>query len=175
MEVNINSESKTTKVGGIFDRDHKAKAAFDDLKNDGDFVKKSIKLISPHDQHYDQKIEPEDKEIGKTMLKLHLVFAVMGLFVGVVISSLLFLLDFEFLQQHILETYTSISIICAFLGLIIAGAFSLKPDHDHLINEIREATRNGKWAIIVHTDSYKKAEKAKNLMQPYAESTSATL
>lgn len=175
MKANISSEDKTTKVSGIFDSEDKAKAAFDILNNDEDFVKQSIKLISPHDQHYDEKIEPEDKEIGKTMLKSHIVFAVVGLVVGVIIASILFLLEFEFLQQHILETYASISILCAFVGLLIAGAFSLRPDHDHLINNVREATRSGLWAIVVHTDSHEKMEKAKDLMQPFTVSISTTL
>ncbi len=175
MKANISSGDKATKVGGIFNSEYKAKATFDILNNDENFAKQSIRLIPPHDQHYDEKVEPEDKKIAKTMLKSHLVFAVVGLVVGVIIASILFLLEFEFLQQHILETYISISILCTFVGLLIAGAFSLRPDHDDLINNIREATRSGLWAIVVHTDSHEKMEKAKDLMQPHAVSISTTL
>ena len=87
MKANISSGDKATKVGGIFNSEYKAKATFDILNNDENFAKQSIRLIPPHDQHYDEKVEPEDKKIAKTMLKSHLVFAVVGLVVGVIIAS----------------------------------------------------------------------------------------
>lgn len=175
MKININKEKHPTKVGAIFNSEDKAQTAFSALHKSGDFIKSEIKLIPPYDSGYDKKLEPEDKKLGQTLLKSHLILALVGIVVGIFIASLLLLSGPIFLQEYIVATYLSISMLCAFIGLLIAGVISIRPDHDHLINKVRKASQKGQWAVIAHTNSRDKMEKAKEIMRPFAISLSATL
>lgn len=174
MTSTISSEDNATKVAGIFDTKESAQQALDTLNSDNQFAQSNVKQVSPHDPSFDEKLEPEDKHIGKTLLKTHLVFAVGGVIIGIVISSLLLFLELSFMQMYVFETYIAISVICVFIAMLAAGFMSIRPDHDPLINDVREATRAGKWVLIVHTDDSHKASKAKELMQPFAASTTST-
>lgn len=174
MTSAMSSEDRVTKIAGIFSNEEAAENAFDTLNRDSQFKQSNLKQVPPHDPHFDQKIEPEDKNIGKTLLKTHLIFAVGGVVVGILISSLLLFLELSFMQVYVFETYIAISVICLFIAMLAAGFTSIRPDHDPLINDVRKATRAGKWVLIVHTDDSDKASKAKELMQPFAASTTST-
>lgn len=175
MNSNINSESKATKVAGFFNDGNSAQSAFDNLLKQHTFDSNALKLIAPHDQHFGEKVEPEDKNIGKTLLRTHLIYAVFGLVVGVLISSFLLILDLSFMQLYVIETFAAISVICVFIAMLAAGFMSIRPDHDPLINDVRKATQSGKWVVLVHTNEHDKVDTAKNIMKPFAVSTTATL
>ncbi|MFY8327465.1 hypothetical protein [Pseudoalteromonas sp. ZZD1] len=174
MATSLNNEEFATKVAGIFDSKDRADNAFSSLSEDKEFEQSNIEIISAHDQRFDEKIEPEDKNIGKTLLKTHLLFGVLGLGVGLIISSVFLFIDVEFMQSFVLETYAGVSTVCIFIALLVAGFVSIRPDHDPLINEVRNATRSGKWVLVVHTDSHKKGNKAKELIKPFATNVTAT-
>lgn len=174
MAAIIDHEGNSTKVAGIFNSQAEAQSAVDALNNESDFTQRHIKFISPEDTNYDEKVEPEDKNIGKTLLSTHLIYAVIGLAIGLLLSGVLLSLDLGFMQGFVFEAYAAISIICIFIALLMAGFMSLRPDHDPVINDIREAKRAGKWIVIIHTDDTHKADKAKKLIQPFVASTSRT-
>ncbi|WP_404344162.1 hypothetical protein [Pseudoalteromonas mariniglutinosa] len=175
MKTTTSNAEKATNTAAIFNSEQQAQTALDALNNDTELMQEDIKLILPHDSNFDEKLEPEDKKIAKTLVRTHAVCAVIGIIAGTIIASLLLLSGPIFLQQYTLTTYLSLSMLCAFIGVLVAGFISLRPDHDHLTNTVRTATRNGQWAIIVHTNDRQKMTKAKHLMQPFASSLSTTL
>lgn len=174
MTTTISNENHATKVAAVFDSEEQANNAFETLSQHTQFAQSNINFISPYDQDFDEKVEPEDKNIGKTLLKTHLLFAVIGLVVGILISSVFLFVDVEFMQNFVFETYAGICTISVFIALLVAGFISIRPDHDPLINDVRKATSTGKWVLIVHTDTSNKADQAQQLMEPFATSTTAT-
>lgn len=174
MTTSLNNEEFATKVAGVFDSKEQAGNAFSSLSEDSEFELSNIEIIAAHDQRFDEKVEPEDKNIAKTLLKAHLLFAALGLVVGLIISTVFLFTDVEFMQSFILETYAGVCTICIFIALLVAGFVSIRPDHDPLINEVRQATSSGKWAVVVHTDSQTKGDKAKSLIKPFATNVTAT-
>lgn len=174
MATTIHNEEHATKVAAIFDSEEQAKSAFESLNENDQFDQNSIKFIAPHDQDFDKKVEPEDKNIAKTLLNTHILLAVIGLAVGLLISTAFLFIEVEFMQNFVLETYAGVSTITVFIALLVAGFMSIRPDHDPLINKVRKATSSGMWVLIVHTDTNKKSNKAEQLLKPYAKSVTAT-
>lgn len=174
METIIDQEDNSKKIAGIFNDEAKAQQAVDAVKADSDLVQADVKLVSPSETHFGKKVEPEDKNMSKSFLNRHIAYAGFGLVIGLIASTILMFLNLGFMQNFIIETYAAISVICIFMGLLAAGFVSVRPDHDPLINDVRQAAQAGKWIVIVHTDHSQKVAKAKNLMQPFAQSTSST-
>ncbi|MGO2479365.1 MAG: hypothetical protein ACTH7Q_13595 [Pseudoalteromonas sp.] len=175
MHTTIDKESQASKIAGIFNNEDRAQNAVDAFIRNDDFQTNQMKLIPPYDSQFDEKVEPEDKNIGKTLLRTHLAYGIAGLIVGILISSTLLVLDFAFMQSYVVETYTAVSVICIFIAMLAAGFVTVRPDHDHLINETRKATQSGKWVLIVHLNGNDKVDEAKHLLKPFAESTAVTL
>ncbi|MDP2636343.1 MULTISPECIES: ABC transporter permease [unclassified Pseudoalteromonas] len=173
--VTSSNEDHATKVAAVFESEEQANRGFETLSQDAQFEQSNINVIAPHDNNFGEKVEPEDKNIGKTLLKTHIVFGVIGLVVGLVISTAFLFIGVGFIQNFVFETYAGISTVTIFIALLVAGLMSIRPDHDPLINNVRKATSTGKWVLIVHTDSGEKTEKAETLLKPFATSISATL
>ena len=68
-----------------------------------------------------------------------------------------------------LLTYVALAIICPFLGLLLAGAISLRPDHDLLVAKSRQATGEGRWTVIVHCEDSNEKDRAKRVMEHSAQ------
>ncbi|MCQ8878552.1 hypothetical protein NQT69_11115 [Pseudoalteromonas shioyasakiensis] len=174
METKINDEENATKVAGTFSTKAQADKAYSSLAEEPLLELSNLNIIAPHDQQFAEKVEPEDKNIAKTLLRTHLIYAAFGLAAGLLLSTAFYFLDVTFIQSFVLETYAGVCTITVFIALLIAGFVSIRPDHDPLINEVRQAIRAGKWVVIVHTDSNQKGNKAKQLLQPLAGSVTAT-
>ncbi|WAJ69517.1 hypothetical protein [Catenovulum adriaticum] len=175
MNTHINEETYPTKVAGVFNSEANAKTVVQALTDKADFVSEKIRVIPPGDTHFDEKLEPEDKKIGKTLLNSHLMLGGLGLIIGLCIAGVLSISGTLFMQTYTITAFVSISLLCSFGGLLVAGFLSIRPDHDHMINKIRKATRTGKWSVIVHVNSHENAEKAETLMQPLANSLVTTI
>ncbi|MCU4676708.1 hypothetical protein N7931_13815 [Catenovulum sp. 2E275] len=175
MNIEMSQETYPSKIAGVFNSEESAQAVVKALHSKTDLSPDKVSLIQPGDMHFDEKLEPEDKQIGKTLLKTHITFGCIGLIFGLCIATLLNLTGFVLMQNYLIEAFVSISLICLFLGLLVAGFVTIRPDHDSMINKIRTATRSGQWSVIVHLPDSSKMEEVKKVMQPLASSLTATL
>jgi hypothetical protein len=57
------------------------------------------------------------------------------------------------------------AILGAFIGLLIAGAISMHPDHEQPIYSARHVTHHHQWSVAVQTKVHHQIEKAKKIMQ----------
>ena len=72
-------------------------------------------------------------------------------------------------------TTLALSILGLFGGLMIAGFISLRPDQDGVVDQARNATREGKWVVVVNSPSHEKTEQAYNLLGKTAVSVTSSL
>lgn len=174
MDMQINQESKPSKLAAVFDDKQKALNAKQTLVSEGHFEQQDIEVIHPKDNHTSEKIEPESNAIARFITRSHLVFGGIGLLVGLAIASALVTSGPMMTQSSPLHTYIALAVVGSFIGLLLAGLLSLRPDHDPLINDTVSAKRHHLWTLIVQTDSRKNLKKAHYLMQPTAVSVTET-
>ncbi len=174
MFATINKEKYHSKVAGIFNDESTTHSAKETLIDYGHFTERHINIITPHDNDAGHKIEPETHAIGKLISQSHFLFGSIGFLFGLLLASLLSSVGPTFAQSSPMLTHMALAIIGIFLGFIIAGVISLRPDHDPLINDAIEATQQNKWALIVQAEESGDRQRARQLLQPIAVSVSET-
>jgi hypothetical protein len=63
----------------------------------------------------------------------------------------------------------ALGIIFPFLGLLLAGAISLRPDHDLVVAKARKAAGEGRWTVVVHCTDNDEKDRAKRTMEHSAQ------
>lgn len=174
-DMKMNLEKRPHTVAGIFETEQTAKHAEESLIDQGHFQSAEVQLLKPGDTHLQDRLEPETKAIGKELILSHYVLGAVGLLAGVIIAAVVTTIGPTFTQSSPLLTYLALGMVGAFIGLIAAGAFTLRPDHDPLINETIEATKANKWAVIVQARDRDDQQRARQLLSPTAISVIDTL
>lgn len=174
MKLNVIDEKHPGKVAGVYGRELSAKQAIKLLRSEGGFSAQEVNLVSPNDAHFAEKIEPDDKGIGRTLLRTHLIFGSLGLVLGLILAAILAQFGPALTTSSPVMVYIALAPLGASMGLLVAGVTSLRPDHDGLINKTRHATNHDQWTVVVQTKDDAHKEQAKQLMQSSAISISDT-
>lgn len=175
MAVNVIDEQHPAKVAGIFKTESDAHAARKALMDKGKFASTVINIVKPEDPNLSKKIEPESHGIAKTILKSHGILGIVGLFAGFILASILVAAGPTFTQDSPLPTYLALSFFGLLIGLMVAGAVTLRPDHDPLINQTIEASHHQQWTVIVQIDDRDAVQKAKEILETNAVSVKETI
>jgi hypothetical protein len=112
-----------------------------------------ISTVSPEDKDFKHKLEPNSKGIGQTVLSSHLILGFVSSEVGLIIASVLMTIDPAFATLSPVMMLAAAVILGTFIGLLIAGAISIRPDHEQPINSARHATHH-QWAVVVQTKAH---------------------
>ena len=107
-----------------------------------------IDTASPENIDFKHKLEPNSKGIGQTVLSSHLILGFVSSVVGLIIASVLMTIDPAFATLSPVMMLAAAAILVAFIGLLIAGAISIRPDYEQLINSARHATHH-QWSVVV--------------------------
>lgn len=173
MEVEIQDEKHTGRVAAVFGDEVSANAAKQKLIDNG-ISSKVISIVKPDDSAISMKIEPESRGIYKGIIKSHGWLGLIGMIVGALIATALVLSGPEMTQSNPLYTYFVFVFFGAMFGMMIAGAISLRPDHDPLITKTVEASHEHHWTVIVQTDDGDEIDLVKKLLEGSAISMSET-
>ena len=158
-------ESFPTKVSAEFDREESANEALSSLTQGAGFKREQIRLVEPDDARLEKKLEPETRGIAKTLARSHLVLGIVGLAVGLCLAWWLTTFGPTITTASPVLTYVALAIIFPFLGLLLAGAISLRPDHDPLVAKSRRAAGEGRWTVVVHCADNDEKDRAKRVME----------
>uniref|UniRef100_UPI003F6AE127 hypothetical protein n=1 Tax=Pseudomaricurvus sp. TaxID=2004510 RepID=UPI003F6AE127 len=112
-------------VSGEFNARVTAEKAINTLLRRGELKRKQVDLIQPDDKHLGRKVEPESPGVRHTLMRSHAIFGVGGLVAGLVLASVLVILGPEATRSSPLMTFIGLGIISTFLGLLVAGLFTL--------------------------------------------------
>ena len=175
MNLNVIDEQYPGKVVGVYNREASAKKMAEQLISEGGFLTEQLSVVRPDDGNFAGKLEPDSKGIGRTLLKSHLILGSAGLVVGLLVASLLIIIGSPFAASSPVMMLSSAAILGTFLGLLVAGAISLRPDHDGPINSARHASHHHQWSVVVQTKDHEQIEQARKLMQPSAVKLSESL
>ncbi|GAB3015055.1 hypothetical protein [Bowmanella dokdonensis] len=165
MKANIIDEEHISKVGGIFEQEAKAKQAIQSLMTEGDFRQEEVNLVPPGDKSFDEKIETDDLAVKRTLLNSHIILGLIAVLVGLGVAALLVSYGPAFTQSSPMMTFIALGILSLFLGMMLAGFISLRPDEDRLVNKVRKATLNHRWVVVVQAKDKQHAEQARNILK----------
>ncbi|MDP5030008.1 MAG: hypothetical protein NWQ54_08210 [Paraglaciecola sp.] len=174
MVLTVNDEKHPGKVAGVFEQESSAQAAVNLLKSKGDFTAEEVALVVPKDESFAQKVEPDDKGIGRTLITSHLRFGAVGLALGLIVAAILSQYGPALTTSSPVMVFIALAMGGTFLGLMLAGLMTLRPDHDGVINKTRQATNNHQWTVIVQTKNDDQNKRARELLGSAALSVSDT-
>lgn len=174
-DMKMNYEKRPHTVAGIFETEEKAKHAEESLIDEGHFHSEEVQLLKPGDTHLEDRLEPETKAIGKELFLWHYILGAAGLVGGLIIAAIVTTIGPTFTQSSPMLTYLVLAMFGVFFGMIAAGAFTVRPDHDPLITKTMEATKDDKWAVIVQASDRDHQQRARQLLSPTAISVIDTL
>ena len=175
MAVNVIDEQQPAKVAAVFNNEAEARAAREELMNDGNFNAKAVNIVTPGDGNLSKKIQPESKGIAGTIIKSHGILGVVGLLAGLIAASILIAAGPTFTQSSPPLTYFALGFVGLLIGMMIAGAITLRPDHDPLTNKTINASQQHQWTVIVQTNDRDSNQLAKQILQNKAQSVSETI
>mgnify|MGYP003634900911 FL=1 len=98
------------------------------------------------------------------MVKAHVRFGLIGLVVGLAVAGLLVTVGPALTRSSPLMTFIAFGFFFPVLALLCAGAVSLRPDHDLVIEKARMAKDEGRWTVVAHCDSLEQQTLAKTAM-----------
>ncbi len=166
LEQKFDHEVKPIKVGATFTEKIDAEKALNDILKKADIHFSQVEIISPEEKSevMGKKLEPEQAEIGKNLLRSHYWFCVYGAGAGFVISLLLYSLNLPVIDSSAGILSLAFSSVGALMGLMIANIYAIKPHHDIFINQMHDARLNKKWSLVVHVKNKLQMKKTKRAL-----------
>tara|TARA_R110002167_G_scaffold309554_1_gene514466 strand:+ start:461 stop:973 length:513 start_codon:yes stop_codon:yes gene_type:complete len=162
------------KVSAVYPDELRARAGLQSVLDSSGLTSSVTKLVAPHDNDFDKKLEKNDKQVGTFMLKAHLSFALFGVILGLFGAGILAFYGPTYTQASPVMTAIALSVLGFFFGLMLAGLVSLRPDQDGVVNQTREATQEGKWVVVVSTPSHEKTQQVNDILSETAESVTSS-
>src|SRR5690606_39005817 len=83
-------EHATSKIVAIFDTESAAATAAATLHANAKLQSTQLRMVKPHEKHFEKKLEPETRGVARTALRAHLILGVLGFIVGLVVWAALY-------------------------------------------------------------------------------------
>jgi len=156
-------EHYSHKISTEFESESTVNSAVDSLIR-ADIPQSQVEIVRPDDPNIAIKVEPEVKGVARSLAKTHAMFGFVGLLAGLVLAALLVEVGPPLTQSSPVMTFIAACFVCTALGLLLAGAIALRPDHDPFIEKTRKANKAGRWTVIVHCESREQQKKVKEVI-----------
>jgi hypothetical protein len=109
-----------------------------------------VHVVGPRDPALAAKLAPEQRGIGRTLVRSLVVLGGAGGTLGMLIA----LCGLALSRHGFPDTATPLAALSAmlgiFLGAVVAGCLTLRPDQDFVIHQVREWIQRYKWAVVAH-------------------------
>jgi hypothetical protein len=171
----ILGEEFPSKVGAEFASPDEARRAAEQLVKRTGIRARQVRVIEPRDPVMGRKLEPESSGIARTLVRTHTTLGLAGLLVGLVSGSLLVLFAMQPFASSPYYTIGLAAFFGAIAGLLLGGLVSLRPDHDTLITRVEDASRAGRWFVLVHTRSHRQELEARKALEALSDKVLSTL
>ncbi|CAG0960473.1 hypothetical protein BURK1_00690 [Burkholderiales bacterium] len=140
----------TGKVAAVYNHPRAAVLACARVKYAAGVDSRQVQLVTPLDVDWGRKVEPEGVGIARTAVRAHVSCALLGFVVALVGWLALYLADLAIVASTPASSLFAMLMFGTMFGLLLGGLLTIRPDHDAVISSVREATRTGRWAVVVH-------------------------
>lgn len=152
----IFGERSLTKVAALFSSKSAAESVIRQVKDAAGLDDPQVYLMGPTDESalnsnaFSRKLEPETTGIWRTLIRAHVVTGMAG-----VIAGILVYLGFIVAGSVAVQSTPGMSLVAmvffgGLIGLLVGGLLTARPDHARVINAVRRAIRQGRWAVVIH-------------------------
>lgn len=134
-----------------------------------------VTVIRPGEPHEGRELEPESRGIWHTMIRAHIGLGLVGVGVGLVLFLVMHAVGIPFVTQN---PWWSGALFLGFggvLGLMLGGAFTLRPDHMPYLMKAQSSLRSGKYVVAVHAESLSQLHEAQEEFEKRGLSSVRTL
>lgn len=173
--MSLSGEKTSHKVTAVFETATEANAAAKELHEATSLSQDQITILGPGDKHPGQELEPEDKGIWATLVRAHIGLGIVGAIIGFLVFLLLNASGLPFIAQNTLIAGIVLSVLGLFCGLLLAGAFTLRPDHAPYLVKAQSALRRGKYVVAAHASSSEQRNEAQALLKKRGVKTVPTI
>jgi hypothetical protein len=153
-------ERSLSKVAAVYDHLHGAELATARVKALAGVDDRRIQVVCPGDADAGRKVEPEGIGIARTAIRAHATCAVAGIVVASVLWTALRLAGLPLIVSTPGTSLFALTLMGAMFGLMAGGALTLRPDHDLVNAGVSEASRAGRWSVVVHPVSRRELERS---------------
>ncbi|NMG66803.1 hypothetical protein GPA19_17835 [Azoarcus indigens] len=163
--MSLFGERSLTLVAATFRDPDSASRAASTLRDRRPLRPAQVQLVSPHDPDLSRKLEPEQAGIWHTLLRSHLKLGIAGLIAGLLVGGGLAAAGMPAFLSSPGMALVAIGMFGMFGGMLIAGLLSARPDHDLVINTVRDSTDVGYWAVVAHPADSAQAKLAEETLE----------
>lgn len=146
----LSGEKSTTLIAALFGDANRAKEAGTRLRKDAQLADNQVRLVRPDDPALARKLEPESQGIWRTARRTHVWLGLAGLIAGLVIGAALYAFGLPAFVSSTVVALAACALIGLFGGLLLAGLLTMRPDHDLVIERVRDSAASGGWVVVAH-------------------------
>lgn len=163
-------EKSITKVVGLYSDAGDAQAAATKALALPGMVAQQVRLLGPKDARmsrrdlFGRSLEPEQRGIFRTIFQAHAVTGLAGALLGLLLYAWLYRSGQPMLLSSPVQAFIAIVGFATTFGLLLGGLIALRPDHIKLINSVRSALAQNRWALILHPTDAQQTQAAKDLL-----------
>lgn len=174
-QAEIISERFPHKVSAVFQNARHARDAANALAAKAGFSSEQIDLVDPHDPQLARKVEKESGAIFSTILRSHVVLAVVGAVAGLILAGVLVGAGLDWATTSPGWVYGVFAVVGGAIGMLGAGLISIRPDHEPVITETEDASEHGEWTVVVHARDEGEKHHANELLEHYSREVAESL
>lgn len=164
-------ERSLTKVAGLFNTRSEAENAARHLLQDSDLDDSQVRVLSPddgsvaHNTLLARKMEPEQSGIWHTIIRAHVTTGILGALAGIALYLALMSTGHPIMRSTPGMSLVAMAGFGATFGLLVGGLLAMRPDHGRVINLVRKALKNGRWAVVAHPVNAGQTHRAVDLLK----------
>jgi hypothetical protein len=173
--MNASHEKFPSKVVASFSTHVEAKEAATTLLLTEEVAASQIKIVAPEDQNADRKLQPEARAIESTFFSKHFYYGASGLFAGLALSALAITWGPEAFTASPLLTAITVTWVTFLSSLMLAGAVTLRMDHDLILNHAQRTSDQGMYLVVAHARTTPQKRRFADQLRGRSESVVSTL
>ena len=171
----IVAEEFPSKVAASFETRDAAARAIADVIQVEDVEAHQVRLIEPDDKAAARKLQPESRTIEHTWVRSHLAFGAFGILLGSVLAAASVQWGPVALSASPLFTTITLIWVTTLSCLMIAGATTLRMDHDLVHAHVSAAAARDRHSVVAHARTAREKRRLARQLRRRAESTTSSL
>ena len=153
-----------SKVVAVFRAPEAAELAREKVKSAAGLDDRQVRVVGPHDTPWVRQPEPPPETIARTALRVQLTSVLAGVALAMAAWLVLYGLEVDVIVATPLPSFVAIALVGMMLGLVVGGGLSIG-ERDGALEKARQATRSGRWAVVVQAVSPAQLERALRILQ----------
>ena len=157
-------EKATTKLAGFFDTQEALDKVSSDLRRVSGLQNPQLLVVRPYAADFERRLEPETQGVARTAVRAHSILGALGLLAGLLLWAVLYGLGVPAIVSSPYYSGGAIVAFAAVGGMLLGGLVTARPDHQIVIQAVDNATKAGRWSLIMHPRDEQQCKSAESVL-----------